>query len=76
MGQLTIYLDAETEKQLKAAAKSARMPVSRWVAEAIREKTERGWPQAILDLAGAWPDFPSTEQLRAAQPSDSHREDL
>jgi len=39
MGQVTIYLDDENEKRLKAAAKAAGVPVSRWVASLVEEKT-------------------------------------
>ncbi|MEO8663584.1 MAG: CopG family transcriptional regulator [Bryobacteraceae bacterium] len=74
MSRLTIYLDEETERQLRAAAKSQGLSASRWVACLIREKTENTWPQAVLDLAGAWPDFPTAEELRAGQPNDSVRQ--
>lgn len=76
MAQLTIYLDEETERRLKSAAQSAGMSLSRWVASVIREKTETAWPQSVLDLAGAWPDFPTAEELRQSQPTDSPREDF
>lgn len=76
MSQLTIYLDEDTERRLKTAAQSAGMSVSRWVATVIREKTETTWPQAVLDLAGAWPDFPTTEELRQDQPADHPREEF
>ena len=73
--QVTIYLDEDTERRVKSAARSAGMPLSRWVASIVREKTETAWPQAVLDLAGAWPDFPTVEELRQSQPPDVPRED-
>ena len=76
MSQLTIYLDEDTERRLRAAADSQGVSLSRWVASLIREKTEDSWPQAVLDLAGAWPDFPTTEELRANPRPDSPREPL
>jgi len=76
MAQLTIYLDEDTERRLKSAAESAGLSLSRWVASVIREKTETAWPQAVLDLAGAWPDFPAAEDLRQSQPPDAPREDF
>jgi predicted DNA-binding protein len=39
MGQVTIYLDDETEARLKASAKRKGVPVSRWIAELVREAT-------------------------------------
>lgn len=75
MGQVTIYLDAEHEKRLKRAAESAGLPVSRYVARLVEESTRTEWPENIRSLAGQWSDFPSAEELRAAQP-DSPRETL
>ena len=76
MAQVTIYLDRETERRVRRAAKSAGLPLSRWIALAVREKTACEWPQSVLDLAGKWPDFPTAEELRASQPADSQREKL
>ncbi|MEX2262006.1 MAG: hypothetical protein WD696_08635 [Bryobacteraceae bacterium] len=74
MGQVTIYLDEETERRIKTAAESAGMSLSKWVSNVVREKTENIWPEAVLKLAGAWPDFPEAEELRQSQPADTHRE--
>ncbi len=76
MGQLTIYLDEDSEQRVKTAAESAGLSLSKWVALVIREKTETAWPDAVLKLAGAWPDLPTAEELRRAQPTDSERESL
>lgn len=65
MGQVTLYLDTETEARIKAAAKAAGVSQSRWVADLIREKTATEWPAWVADLAGAWPDLPSLEEIRA-----------
>ena len=73
MGQVTIYLDDENEKRLKAAAKSAGMPVSRWVARLVEEKTRAVWPESVRQLAGAWRDFPDLETIRATKGKDSGR---
>lgn len=74
MGQVTIYLDDESEKRLKAAAKSAGMPVSRWVARLVQEKTCTEWPESVRQLAGSWPDFPELEVLRQSTGEDGKRE--
>ena len=54
MGQVTIYLDDEHEHRLRRAAQSAGMPVSRWVANLVEEKTRNEWPESIRAMAGAW----------------------
>jgi hypothetical protein len=76
MRQLTIYLDRETESRIRAAARSAKMSLSKWVASLVRERTAKSWPKAVADLSGAWPDFPSPEELRKSQASDIQREAL
>jgi hypothetical protein len=76
MGQVTLYIDSETEEKLKAAAKAAGVSQSRWVAELIREKTATEWPASVVQLAGAWAedDFPSLEEIRKGLPLDLPRE--
>jgi len=76
MGQVTIYLDDENEKRLKAAAKAAGMPVSRWVARLVEEKTRTVWPEPVRRLAGAWRDLPDLETIRETEGRDSAREAL
>jgi hypothetical protein len=63
MGQVTIYLDADSEKRLKEAAAVAGMSVSRWVAHLIEERTRTQWPHAVREAAGAWRTFPDREEI-------------
>ncbi len=60
MGQVSIYLDDENEKRLKAAG----VPVSRWVANLVEKKAGIVWPEAVRGLAGVWRDFPDLESIR------------
>jgi hypothetical protein len=77
MGQVTIYLDDETENKLKEAAKSSQVSVSKWVATMIKGQVKTEWPQAVVDLAGCWQEgFPSLEEIRSDQGQDSQREKL
>ncbi|MBW6511678.1 MAG: hypothetical protein K0A93_06100 [Desulfuromonadaceae bacterium] len=77
MGQVTIYLDNETESKLKKAAKSSHLSVSKWIAGVIEEKVQTEWPQDIFTLAGSWKnDFPTIEEIRADLGHDSPREEL
>ena len=57
MGQVTIYLDDESERRLKSAAAAAGVPVSRWVAALIESKTRTEWPESVRQLVGAWGGF-------------------
>ncbi len=74
MGQVTIYLDDETEGKARAAARVEGVPLSKWVAERIQRRTRREWPAPFRALAGAWPDLPSAEQMRKSKARDIARE--
>ncbi len=66
MGQVTIYLDNDTENKMKKAAKACHLSVSKWVASVIEEKISTEWPQDIVKLAGCWKDdFPTIEEIRS-----------
>lgn len=74
MGQVTLYLDAETEVRMKEAAKAAGVSQSRWLADLIRERTANEWPKSVIALAGAWADMPTAEELRKNVGEDVPRE--
>ena len=76
MGQITLYLDDETEKKMKAAARAAGISLSRWVNSLIRERTAEEWPASVARLAGAWADLSTVEEIRRGQPDDAPREPL
>lgn len=77
MGQVTIYLDDETEAKARAAARAEGVPLSKWVAARIQRRTRGEWPEAVRALAGAWSDLPSAEQIRkSSKTKDAARERL
>lgn len=77
MGQVTIYLDNEIENQMKTAAKTNHLSVSKWVAKIIKDKVSTQWPQDIVNLAGSWKnDFPTLEEIRSTLAVDSNREEM
>jgi hypothetical protein len=76
MGQVTIYLDRDTEKHAKNAARSEGVSLSKWIASALRAKTATAWPKEVLELEGAWPDFPDIRKLRRGPLQDVRREKL
>lgn len=73
MGQVTIYLDEQTEKRARASARADGLSLSRWVAERIERRARGEWPAAVRALAGAWTDLPSAEQLRRPAARDIAR---
>ena len=77
MGQVTIYLDDETERRMKQAADAVGLSRSRWAANAIREKAESEWPESFRRLIGTWgDDFPELEEIRRDLGKDVPRETL
>ncbi len=42
----------------------------------ISKKISNEWPLVVMKLAGAWKDFPSLEEIRNLNLSDSKREIL
>ncbi len=76
MGQITIYLDTETEKKMHNMIKKRKVSKSKWIAELIREKTSETWPQSVKELAGSWNDFPSAEDIRNNIGKDVKREPI
>ena len=74
MGQVTIYLEAEVEHKMVAAAKTANLSKSKWIARLIQDKVANEWPQSIVGLAGAWEDFPTQDDLRSHVGEDVERE--
>ena len=76
MGQVTIYIDDETEKKMIASARDAKISKSKWITDVIREKVATEWPLSVRELAGAWEDFPSNEEIRSGAGKDVKREKL
>jgi len=76
MGQVTIYIDADTEKKMKAAIQKKRISKSKWIAGLIKRETRNTWPEAVVQLAGAWSDLPEAEAIRKGLSGDAARETL
>ncbi len=76
MGQVTIYLDSETEKKMINVVKKSGLSKSKWIADLIKEKTTNTWPESIVKLAGAWKDLPSAEEIREDMGIDAERESI
>ena len=39
-----------------------------------QEKIKTDWPQSVIELAGAWKDLPSAEEIRRIEGKDTIRE--
>ena len=76
MGQVTIYLEEDVEKKMVDAAKSAQLSKSKWIARLIQDKVANEWPPSAVELAGAWEDFPTIDEIRKNEGKDANREAL
>ena len=76
MVQITISLDPESETKARDRAKKMNMSLNQWIAELVRKQTASAWPESVKKLAGAWPDFPSIDEIRRQEGEDSRREAL
>ncbi len=73
MGQVTIYVDDETEKQARKSASAEGVSLSKWVAGRIAHRGRTEWPAAVTALAGAWSDLPSAARIRKTGAKDVRR---
>lgn len=76
MAQISLYLEDDTAEKLRSVAESSGVSVSSLVADLIRNKIAREWPENIARLAGAWKDFPTLDEIRQGEPKDAPRESL
>ena len=76
MGQVTIYLDSETEKKMSNVIKKTGISKSKWISDLIKQKITTTWPENIVKLAGAWTDLPTAEDLRKNMTEDADRESI
>ncbi len=73
MAQITLYIDDATQARLRAAALSRQVSQSQFVADSVRRATDETWPEEVLALAGAVPDFPQAQALRFLAAEDAAR---
>jgi hypothetical protein len=76
MGQVTIYLDSETEKKMSNIVKKSGISKSKWISDLIKQKITTTWPENIAKLAGAWTDLPTAEDIRKNMAEDAERESI
>lgn len=76
MPQITVYLKKQLEQAVRRHAKASHETLSSWVSRALEKQISNEWPEEVLDLAGAWQEFPEAEELRNGLGSDVPREKL
>jgi len=76
VGQVTIYIDEQTELNLISVLQNTNKSKSKWISDLINEKIRNEFPVSIKKLAGAWKDLPDAEELRKNLSQDIERENL
>ena len=76
MGQVTIYLDSETEKKMSTIVKKSGISKSKWISDLIKQKITTSWPENIVKLSGAWTDLATAEDIRKNMAEDADRESI
>jgi hypothetical protein len=76
MSQITLYLDKQTEQQLRLKAKRSGLSLSKWAAIMLKERAKAEWSEELKQLAGCWPDFDEAETVRERLGDDVQREPL
>ena len=57
MSQIHCYLPVEIETELRARAKARKLPLSRYIAEILKNEVRKGWPDGWSDrVYGGWKD--------------------
>jgi hypothetical protein len=74
MARLTLNLDTETALKVRQAAEQEGLSQDEWISRHIKVRLV-AWPDAVRQLAGAWPDFPEADVLRQGN-RDAPRETL
>jgi hypothetical protein len=74
MTHIVIELDDRITHDLEARARAEGLEVQEWIARLVRRHVHPEWPERVRALAGAWPDFPTAEELRQGSGQDNPRE--
>ena len=59
VGQISLYLDDDTEQLLRSRAKAEGLSQSAWASRVLRAAAARALPTDILALAGSWSELPA-----------------
>ena len=78
VGQLTIYLDEQTQKKARRAAKREGKSLSRWAREQLNEAADEGqtWPSGYFELMGCLGESALETPTELSHDNDAERESL
>lgn len=76
MSQLTIYLDPESMRAVKSAARRERLSVSRWASVHLGAAARRTWPKDYFEVFGVLGDGDFQRAAQGGFDQDTPREAL
>jgi hypothetical protein len=76
MSQLTIYLDDESMRAVKSAARRERLSVSKWASQHLGAAARRTWPKDYFALFGSLADCGFERAAQGEPGLDTPREAL
>ena len=85
MAQIVLTLDDEVLEQVLHQAKAENLSSTSWLDKLIKQrvgmlnqpnKVNNQWSSDVQELAGAWQDFPTLEDIRHSMSQDEPREPL
>ena len=85
MAQIVLTLDDAVLEQVLHQAKAENLSSASWLDKLIKQrvgmlnqsnKVNNQWSSDVQELAGAWQDFPSLEDIRHSTSQDMPREPL
>jgi hypothetical protein len=60
--------------KLRLSVKAAKTQFTKLLAKLMHRRTAAEWPASVVELAGAWKDLPTAEEIRKGTPRDLPRE--
>ena len=76
MPQLSLYIDEETLAEIRTAAKTEKISVSKYVTGKLRDSLHESWPEHYDELFGSIEDDTFTLKRAAEFRDDTSRETL
>ncbi len=74
MPQISLYIDAETLKEVETAANSANLSISKFVSRVIKKSLKSEWPENFFQLFGSIHDDSFSVPDAPEFPADLPRE--
>jgi hypothetical protein len=76
MGQLTIYLDETSMRDVRRSAKREHVSVSLWARRRLCEAIRHTWPRDYFEMFGALRDSDLTRPAQGEPATDTPRRSL